>query len=98
MSRVVYHLLRHKFDFRGDHHLFSFAGQFDITVTGTVSVDLVSVLIKNRCPSRVTSYAKISRYETGCLGYAWNSGTGAPALKPAAVSTFVAIMRPSEER
>ena len=48
-------LLRHKFDFRANHHLFSFAGQFDTTVTGTVSVDLLSVLIKNFCPSRVTS-------------------------------------------
>ena len=41
-------------------HLPSFAGQFRITDMGAVSACFTCVLIRNRCPSRLTSYTNKS--------------------------------------
>ena len=47
--------VRTEFCAGGKHHLFNFAAQFRTTVMGSTSVCFTSVLIRNRCPSRVTS-------------------------------------------
>ena len=79
-------------------HLFSFAGQFKTTVMGDVFPCRTGVLIKNRCPSRLTSYITNSDVATGTFAFTWNSDTGTPTSNPAPALTGAALNFPSVVR